>query len=247
MNALLRELLADLKAATLIGAPESVQAVLDEVRAASEDALPPSAIQPLGEALARLPIHELLPLLEDEDALLRAAAAVAAARRRLNGDDVPTDALLFAADDSSPEVRAALGSVLSERPELAAPLAADWLNNPSMNVQQTGLAVLCRLPDPPSQILQLIQPFDSAEDHDFRSDLVDAVSAAAGNGAAAEVLALLELWAARPEPNVWVITRALSASWALDHSPTALHVLDRLAQTLGEVRSIQRARARHTA
>lgn len=245
MNATLRELLTDLKAAVIIGDPESVHLALERIRSAPDDSVPPSAMHPLGEVLARLPLEQLLPLLDDEDTLIRGMAAVAAAHLHQTGGAIPEEALLFAADDPAEEVRSALADVLAGDPAQAGRLAADWLTNASTPVQQTGLAMIQRLPRLDAQLLALLEPLDSAEAHDFRAQLVETVSALGETDRHRFALDLLDTWAGRPDPNIWVITRALSAAWSQEHSAEAVRILNKLAGTAGEIRSIQRARERH--
>ncbi|MCB9134258.1 MAG: hypothetical protein H6636_02460 [Anaerolineales bacterium] len=54
------------------------------------------------------------------------------------------------------------------------------------------------------------------------------------------MLDLLSTWAARPTPNVWLITRALSASWALSHREQATQILTDLTTKAGRIRPILR-------
>lgn len=240
----LNELITDLKAAASIGHPESLSAVIERLRAAGEDEFLPSGMVPLGEALAGVEPGFTLPLLEDPDAAVRGVAAVAAALRAARLGDVPEEALLFAADDPAPEVRAAFAQAASRDALRAAALAAVWLGNPSRNVRDTGLRVLAAGGAAGDHVFAALEPLDAEEDHAFRAALVDALCGLAESGAAGGVLALLERWTSRPEPNVWVITRALSGSWVQAHLPEAQSILDALAGTAGEIRPILRTKAR---
>ena len=51
---------------------------------------------------------------------------------------------------------------------------------------------------------------------------------------------LLTDWASHPKPNIWLITRALSASWALSHREQATRILNALAAQAGMIRPIVR-------
>ena len=88
MPPLLRELLTDLKAAALIGHPDSLTSALDGVRALDDEQLPPSALVPLGRALTPLPAKTLKPLFVDDDPAIRALVSVALGERYMQGKDV---------------------------------------------------------------------------------------------------------------------------------------------------------------
>ena len=241
MKAALRELLTDLKAAILIGDSDSIQAAIDQIRAADDDELPPSALFPLGEVLTRLAPEEYLTLLGDDDAAVRGAAASAAALAWLDGKAVDRKAIIFAADDPVYEVRNALCQALSRSPAQAEVLAAEWLNADQESVQLSGLQLLARLPDAPEALVRQLEPLDAAPDQDFRAVLVETVNALGGTAQAEIILSILEKWSARTEPNVWVITRVFSASWAKAHPDRALAILRKLSETTGEIRAVLRA------
>lgn len=266
MTPRLRELLTDLKAAALIGHPDSLQTALDGVRALDDDQLPPSALLPLGRALTSLPADALPPLLHDPDPAIRALAAVALGERYMLGADLSPDDLHHPAADPNPEVRAALARALTEfippqRGKLE-PLVNAWLrHNPpphpaanggkeggsrkqteidkgaALRTSHTALFLLPHLPTPP---LDRLNPFDAVEDHGIRDALVACLTALAEKGHAAPVLDLLSEWAARPKPNVWIITRTLSASWAQNHAAQATRTLRALAAQTGMIRPIIR-------
>ncbi len=253
MNPTLRELLTDLKAAAMIGHPESLTSALDGVRALDDEQLPPSALVPLGRALTPLPAKTLKPLYVDDDPAIRAVVSVALGERYMQGKDVtPTD-LDILVDDPNPEVLSALARALSEftpaRPEKLVPLVQAWLKptQPSKPTNQPiyqsqTLPALLLLPHLPLTFspLPLLTPLDAIEDHDLRDALIACLSTLAEKGHAALVLELLSTWAARPTPNVWLITRALSASWALSHREQATQILTDLTTKAGRIRPILR-------
>ena len=245
MNNTLREILTDLKAAALIGDPDSIFAAIEQIRATDEEDLPPSALVPLGEALTKLDPGYYIPLLGDDDAAVRGAGAAAAALAWIAGKNIDRGALDFVADDPALEVRAALAQALGRSPEKSAGLIDAWLDAGSDTTRQTALQLLAHLPGAGNVAMRKIEALDSVEDHEFRSVLVETLNALATRGHAEAVLALLRTWAERPEPNVWLITRALSASWSKNHSPAAVGVLKRLAETTGEIRPVLRALERH--
>ena len=254
MNPHLRELLTDLKAAVLIGHPDSMQSALDGVRALDDEELPPSALVPLGRALTPLPAKTLKPLLDDPDPAIRALACVAFGERYMSGKDITVKDLNTPVNDPNPEVRAALARALIEytppRPEKLTPLVEAWLQPPAdggraPRTSHPALLLLPHLPPSSFPVFSLLTPLDSLEDHDFRETLVNCLNTLAEKGQPAPVLDLLAQWATRPEPNVWVITRALSASWAQAHHKQATLILNALAQQAGMIRPIIRALERH--
>jgi hypothetical protein len=248
MNPLLRELLTDLKAAALIGHPESLTSALDGIRALDDDQLPPSALVPLGRALTPLPAQTLKPLYVDDDPAIRALVSVALGERYMQGKEVSATDLGILAEDPNPEVRAALARALIEftpaRPEKLPPLIEAWLKpaqqtNKSPNPQIHPALLL--LPFSPLPPFDRLTPLDLLEDHDLRDTLLLCVNTLAEKGYAAPVLDLLATWAARPTPNVWLLTRALSASWTLAHREQATRILQELAKQAGMIRPIVRA------
>ena len=105
MDALLLELLTDLKAAARLGHPEALETALDAVRALAESDLPPTALVPLGRALELAPASVLRPLQTDPDPAVRALAAVGLAGHYLLGKNATPEDLLIPADDpTAPDV-----------------------------------------------------------------------------------------------------------------------------------------------
>ena len=255
MKAHLRELTLDLKAAASIGHPETLDNALDGIRALDDGDLHPSDLPSLGQALARAATPSLTPFLQDSDPAVRGAVAAALGLRYLNENNVSPDDLLPAADDPHPDVRGALAQNLtgagagSASPDRLRPLALSWLTLPEPDSfpdrVHTGLQILPHAGPSPGEITELLAPLHDASDHLQRQALVDCLNTLAENSWSETVLTLLEDWTARSDPNVWVITRALSASWALNNSPSAIFILNKLVQRVGDIRPIGRALARH--
>lgn len=253
MSPHLRELVTDLKAAVLIGHPDSLQSALDGVRALEDDQLPPSALVPLGQTLTPLPAKTLQPLLKDPDPAIRALASVALGERYLQGKDVTAQDLDIPAEDPNPEVRAALARALMEftppRPEKLASLVESWFSASGTGVpdykQHSIHPALLLFPHLPFSPFHFLSPLDSLEDHDLRDTLVSCLNTLAEKGHTALVLDLLSQWATHSKPNVWIITRALSASWARAYREQAVQILNNLAAQAGMIRPIVRALERH--
>lgn len=251
MNPLLRELLTDLKAAALIGHPDTLQSALDGVRELDDDDLPTSALVPLGRALTPLPAKTLKPLFVDDDPAIRALVSVALGERYMHGRDVALPDLHPSAKDPNPEVRAALARALIEfaphHPDKITPLLDAWLQPPTPEgtAPRPLIPALILFPFSPAPPFPRLIPLDIIEDHDFRDTLITCLSTLAEKGYAAPVFDLLSQWIARPEPNVWVITHALSASWAQAHHEQAIRTLETLAEKAGMIRPILRALERH--
>lgn len=249
MKALVRELLGDFKAAVRIGDPESIEAVMDRIRDLQDDDLPPAALLPLGEAVAALPLETLSGWIDDGDAAVRGIAAAAIGMKdqvdkTIPEEMVPHELLMYIAGDPVDEVRAALAAGLARRGARSGELAKRFLGDGSLQVRRTGL-LLVRAGFLAMRSLGIFQNFDREEDHGFREDLVDALNRIAEDGRTGEVLDLLDGWAGREDPNLWVITRAVSAGWAQGHSERCLRILKRLEERVGENRSISRAMERH--
>ncbi|MBL7161598.1 MAG: HEAT repeat domain-containing protein [Anaerolineales bacterium] len=259
----IRELLGDLKAAVRLGHPEAVEIALDDLRSlpvvAANDRLSEGffdqVIRPAGVTLARLPTNQLLPLLEDPLAALRAVGAVALAHDYLTGKDVDRRALLAPAKDPRPEVRTALGGTLREvgeaYPEHLLHLLDGWLRDSSPKVRSTALTALPALTQSRGEgIIALIEPLNDDESSEVRAALVDALQAIAQGDLAESVLGLLADWGAESRPNVWVITRALSGSWAASHPKAVeaiLRTLHSKVRKTKEITNALRALERHGA
>jgi hypothetical protein len=248
VKAYVREILTDLKAAVRIGDPDSLYTILEQIRGLSEEELPTTALQQLGLPLYRLPTKELKSLARDASPVVRALAAAALASRFARNPVNLENELTRLGGDKSPEVRQILVQTLMQEgapPERLVPLAKDWTGAEKPGLQTCGLQIL-----PSSRISAdtfegLLHPLAESPDYEVRGALVECLSALAQAGYAASVMSLLQEWARQEEPNIWVITRALSASWALNQSAQALSILKILSEKKGALRSIERAAARH--
>lgn len=245
MKVFVRELIGDFKAAVRIGDPDSAEAVMDRVRAASEDSLPASALLPLGEAVRTLPDSVLFPWLDEEDAGVRGIAAAALGLQLASGAAVPEAVTRIAAGDPADEVRTALVEGLTSGQDFPADLADLFLSDKAPEVRRTGLLLLHRSSGLALHSLERLAWADLEQDHGFRNDLVDTLNRLAENGLDGPVLDLLATWAARAEPNTWLVTRVVSAGWAQEHSARCLAILNNLQEQTGEKRAIARARERH--
>jgi HEAT repeat protein len=247
LKAFIRELVGDFKAAARIGDPDSLEAVMDRVRTAPEDDLPASSLFQLGEALNSLPAGVLMPWLDDEDPGVRGIAAAAIGLSASSSGPVPEEVLRFIADDPVDEVRIALIDGLTASVASAAGLIERFLGDDSLRVRRTGLRLLGMTRDMAMRNLDTLATIDLEEDHGLREDLVEALNRLAEAGQVETVLGLLDTWAGREVPNTWVVTRVVSASWAQAHSTRCVTILNKLAQVVGDNRSIARALERHTA
>ncbi len=248
MKALLREILTDIKAALRIGDPEAVHAALEQIRSLDENELPAGALLQLGQALSPLQEKELLALAGDPDSFLRAAAAAGLVRRSAKKQDDSWQFLDRMAGDESPEVRWVLARALLEEgipPVHLAARAAAWLAGDSPALVISGLHLLPGAGLPPGELTSLLLPLDRSPDYPLRSALVECLNELAQRDQVDTVLEILSAWAGEEDPNLWVITRVLSASWAQSHSRAALSILQKLAANRGEQRSISRAMERH--
>ncbi len=249
-----REALGDLKAAVRLGHPGAVQTAIDGLRAlpkvAANDRLSEGfldqVVHPAGEIMARLPADQLLPLLGDRLAALRAVGAAALAQRHLAGKDVSQSALLAPAKDPRPEVRIALGKALREvgeaHSECLLRLVTAWLPDKSPRARTTALTALPALTQSQGEsIIALVKPLIDDEHPEVHAALVEALRTFAQSGLAKPVLGLLADWGAEPHPNVWVITRSLSGSWAASHPKEVEDILRRLHAKVGKTKNITHA------
>jgi hypothetical protein len=248
VKAQIREILTDIKAALRIGDPDALYAVLQQIRSLDESQLPTAALLDLGQPLFQLPLPELQSLSNDASPVVRSMAAAGLARKAGRSAQMPTDDLDRLAADRSPEVRQILVQALEQgdvRPDELSGFAKRWLAGDEPFQVACGLALLPATSPEADQIAALLFAHASSPDYALRSALVDCLNGLAQTGQADAVLGLLSAWSEQEDPNVWVITRALSASWAQNHSPAAISILQKLSETAGALRAIQRASERH--
>ncbi len=250
----IRQILGNLKAAVRLGLSDTVTLALDGLRAqpqvAANDHLSAGhldqLVRPAGDILSRLPADQLLPLVNDTLATLRAMGAVALAQRFFSGEDVNQSVLLVPGKDPRPEVRIALGETLRNvgeaNPERLLRLVETWLGASSPKLRATALVALPALTESRGkEIINLLKPFKEDQDHDVRAALVEALQTIAQKDLAKATLSLLEDWSTEPHPNVWVITRTLSGSWSAAYPEEVEALLRNLHAKVGQTKSITNA------
>jgi hypothetical protein len=249
-----RSFLSDLKAAVRIGHPEAVEVALYNLRAwsyvASNDHLPAgflkSVIHPAGRTLARRPADELALWLDQPLTAYRTLAAASLAYRFLRGHDVDPKLLRRAANDKRAEVRLVVGQALSsldeDPPSALLILAGDWLQDNSPKVRTTALGFLPALvADSRHQIISWLQPLGRDHHEGVRAALVQALKTLADTGHAEIVLALLAYWVSTPQPNVWLIARSVSGSWAASYPQEVGSILMQLQSKTKKNKEISNA------
>ena len=261
MKADARQLLRDLKAATLIGNPAAVDMALNGLLAlpgvAANDRMNPGFIEkvilPIGQALMPLKTSHLRPLLDHPLAAGRALGAAALANQFIAGLDATAKDLRKPANDPRQDVRTALSQSLlvagSQNPSKLLDLATPWLMNAAPKPRATALIFIPALAENyGKRVVGLLGPIGGDPDREVRAALVDALNALARTGLAESVLGLLALWAGEAQPNAWVISRVLSAAWAAEHPAEAESILRELSaktETESQVKSAVEALARH--
>lgn len=256
-----RQLLRDLKTATLLGNPEAVDIALSGILvfpgvAANDrmdDGFIEKTILPVGQALTPLKTSYLRPLLDHELAAGRAIGAVALANQYVAEMDATSKDLRKPANDPRDDVRIALGKALlavgHKAPQKLLDLGTTWLMNAAPKPRYTALIFIPALAESfGKRVVGLLGPLGADPDRDVRAALVDALNALAQAGLAESILELLLLWVAESRPNSWVISRALSASWVVDYPKEAESILQELSSKIGtssQVKSAVEALARH--
>lgn len=250
-----KQLLRDLRGAVILNHPQAVDMALNGLLAlpgvASNDRMSDNAIDhtvlPAGEILAALKAPLLRPLSTHPLAIGRAVGGVALAHRLVKQADTTPKDLWSLAGDPRQDVRQALGKALlglsSAYPGKIFELAKSWLAQPGSRLRYTALVFLPGLaPSYKAQLLDLVSRLDEDPDRDVRAALVEALNAIAHHTLAAPVLDLLVLWSAKAQPNTWVISRILSASWASEHPSEVKSILGSMQTKIGESGDIQHAR-----
>ncbi len=146
-----RQILRDLKAATLLGNPEAVDIALNGLLAipgvAANDRMTEGfldkVILPVGQALVTMKTSQLRPLLNHSLAAGRAIGAVALANQFMAGMDATPKDLHKPANDPRADVRVALGHALRiagpQDPARLLDLGTPWLMNAAPRPRTTGL------------------------------------------------------------------------------------------------------------
>jgi hypothetical protein len=262
MKSVIRELIADFKAAVRIGHPESIQVALDgycalpEIagNAALSQAFLEQVSLPLGEVLAfpRLDVEQLYSLLDDPSAGVRALGAVALGVRFLTGQGVAADDLQRPGRDQRAEVRVALGETLArhavQNPQRLLALVAEWIGNGaevggSWRLRHSGLIALRGLiPDYCDQVVPMLAALPKENDRETRGAHVDTLVSLAEKSGRQSVYEILESWAAEEEPDTWMIAKTLSSAWAAGDLNRSEKILQALERRVGEHQAIERAK-----
>ncbi|KAA3644904.1 MAG: hypothetical protein DWQ07_16000 [Chloroflexi bacterium] len=260
MNSEIREILTDLKAAARIGHADSLNAALDLVaqldpvasNQSFEDGFIEQVLLPLGSALNAplVPDAWLGELVSAPLAALRAMAAVALTQRYRAGNQQVEKELSDLSKDERADVRQCLVTALrqteGDNSEHLFCLAQKWLQAASARTRACGLGLLSESGF--SEALPLLETAHTDEDPDVRRALVDALLEMAARGHGQDIMQMLTAWTEETSPNVWVITKTLAGSWAVDHLASAEAILDKLAadeNNAKRVESGRKALARH--
>jgi hypothetical protein len=157
------------------------------------------------------------------------------------------------AKDPRLDVRDSLGrgllAVGSGDPAKIYALGSSWLMKAAPKPRYTALIFLPGIAESHSErLVGLFAPLCDDADREVRTALVSALNALARAGLEASVLELLMLWASEPQPNVWVVSRVLSASWVAAYPAQAKAILGELSTKSGassQVKRVVEALARH--
>jgi hypothetical protein len=261
MKADTRQLLRDLKVATMLGQPEAVDMALEELLAfpgvAANDRMNDSFIErvilPVGQALTPLKTSHLRPLLDHPLAAGRAVGAVALANQYIAGKDAAQNDLRRPANDGRVDVRFSLGRALfcigPDDPDKLLDLGTRWLVNTAPKPRYTALVFIPALAESfGKRLVELLEPLGADSDREVRAALVEALNSLGRMSLAESVLGLLRVWAAEANPNTWVISRILSASWVAEYPSKAETILQELSSkpgTSSQVKSAVEALDRH--
>jgi hypothetical protein len=256
-----RQLLRDLKTAAILGDPEAVDLALNGLLAFPgvaandwlDDGLIEKTILPVGRALTPLKTSLLRPLLSHGLTAGRAIGAVALADHYITGKQATAKDLYKPAIDPRLEVRKALGRELrvigyQDLGKLLA-LGTSWLTNASPKPRYTALIFTPALAaSHAEQLLSLLAPLGHDADWDVRAVLVDTLNSLGQAGLGESIMELLYNWASETNPNSWVISRVLSASWSASYPVQIRAVLGELSLKSGtesQVKSAVEALSRH--
>jgi hypothetical protein len=236
MNAQIRTLITDIKAAARIGHAESLWVALDGLldlpqvsgNPPMNEAFIEKVILPIGEALTapRTSIAIIRPLLDEPQAALRACAAACLSYRFFTAENITIKELSKPGKDSRQDVRLALRAALAvggqDQSEKLEMLVSEWIASPSPRLQAIAISLH---PIFPTQALEAFSQLDAPSDPEMRAALVEALSTLAQTGQAEGVLDLLTLWSKNQENNIWTICKTLAGSWAAQYPQEALAIL----------------------
>lgn len=257
MKTQIKTLLTDLKAACIIGHPESVEVALDgfltlpEISSNRrlEDAILQKAVYPAGELLgrSRLPSGHISAYLNAPLTAYRAIAAWALGFRYGVNEAVSEKILASAGKDERDEVRKALANGLCQetnrRKTALLRLGRDWLGDPSIRLNTAALYFLpCVIHQLSPQIVSLLQPLrislpgGSEKQH----ALADALARWGRGESASQVFDLLLRWASDPESDVWLITHVLDTLWHEAGHQTAQGIISALERNFPEDSTVRK-------
>jgi HEAT repeat protein len=256
-----RQLLRDLKTASILGNPDAVDLALNGLLvfpgvAANDrmdDGFIEKTILPVGRALTLLKTSLLRPLQNHGLAAGRAIGAVALADHYVMGKQATAKDLHKSANDPRLEVRKALGSELliigHKDPGKLLALGTSWLTNTAPKPRYTALIFTPVLAvSHAEKLIDLLAPLGHDSDWDVRAVLVDALNSLGQAGMGESVMELLCNWASESNPNSWIISRVLSASWSASYPAQIRAVIQELSSKSGtesQVKSAVEALSRH--
>ena len=266
MKAAHREFLADLRAGVVLARPEAVDAALQGLRRLPEvagnqplsEGFELQVLLPAGEMLGRasLPGSYLVDLSRDPLAAVRASAGAAMLRRTVNGEAFFDSALQTLAGARRADVRQVLARAGEAQagafPDQLLGLALSWLAAAAAaqtasevrdRLQSTALLLICPLAGRRAlALLAIIRALPAELGPEANAALAALLAALAESGSADEVLELLKEWAVASPPPEWLIGRALSGGWVLEHRAQAEAILAHLESRTGPTRHISNAR-----
>jgi HEAT repeat protein len=247
MKTEIKQLLRDLRAATMLGNPEAVDIALDgllELPGVSSNAKMSTGfitqvVIPVGEVLSSIKSPLLRPLLAHPLAVGRAIGGVALAHRYLKQGDSTQKDLHQSGNDTRSDVRLALGrslhSLAKIDPDATISLGTTWIKGSSPRLRYTALIFLPALAEKDeTEILALLDIANTDPNLEVRAALVDALSDLAKSGYAGSVLSLLSRWSSGSEPDSWLICRVLSSSWAKNNATEVKSILKETKAKTGE-------------
>lgn len=243
MRTAIRTIITDLKAAVRIGHPDAIFAALEGLLAETEissnqvltEEYISTVILPVGRVLShtRIPASVLDDLADDNLSAFRAIAVVGSTLHILDNNETNLEKLTGWANDPRADIRAALIAAISadktESESIINLIAVDWLQSDHQRVQQSGLQLVANMASPTEDVLDWIASLGRKSNPEINQDIVSVLNKLAQGGNPRGVLSLLKDWMNEAPPNTWVITRALTGSWAAQHPAEALHILKSLA------------------
>ncbi|MEJ2759472.1 MAG: hypothetical protein P8046_13410 [Anaerolineales bacterium] len=257
MKAEIRILIRDIQAAARLGHADSLYAALDGLldlpQFSGNHPIPETTLQqvilPIGQVLARPRINAatLRPLTTHSYAVFRATAAAALTFQYLQGINGTTLKDLTALgqdprDDVRDAIRLALDHHKEDGSEMLDALYETWLKSGSPRLQALALGILPQLPDTATlEKIRHLKADTLKPNPEFKKTLANTLSQLAGGDYPEEVIALLENWAAQPEPDIWLISRCLAKPWAASYPQQSLALLETLAADTGPNKQVRKA------